>query len=226
MLKSNASVVIVHIKFYDSGYIMFKRLIAINFRKPSGLTGRYIIRFLKKNQIEYDEMDSLLKLNKDDIVLEIGYGLGKGIYDYSKKMDCTFHGIDFSRLMYSKALKLNHENVKRGKVILKYADFDNYSFENDTFHCIYFLNVIYFWNEIHSRLKKIFSILKQNGKVIIFMADAEYFKDSKLFEGDTIFYRHRIDDVVKEMDRIGFKTIDTIEHTKEKKCYYVIGYKK
>jgi len=39
------------------------------------------------------------------MVLEIGYGLGKGIYDYAKKYDFTFHGIDFSRLMYSKALK-------------------------------------------------------------------------------------------------------------------------
>ena len=205
---------------------MFKRLIAINFRKPSGLFGRYIIKYLKKNQIEYDELDSLLRLNKDDIVLEIGYGLGKGIYDYSKKYDCTFHGIDFSRLMYSKALKLNYENIKCGKVILQYADFDYYSFENDTFHCIYFLNVIYFWDEIHSRLKKIYSILKQNGKVIIFMADAEYFKDMKQFAGETIFYRHSIDDVVKEMAKIGFKAIETIEYTKEKKCYYLTGYKK
>ena len=198
---------------------------AINFRKPSGLFGRYIIKFLKKNQIEYDEMDSLLKLNKDDIVLEIGYGLGKGIYDYSKKNDCTFHGIDFSRLMYSKALRLNHENIKLGKVILKCADFENYSFENDTFHCIFFLNVIYFWDEIHSRLKKIFTILKKNGKVIIFMADAEYFKDNKQSEDETIFYLHSIGDVVKEMEKIGFNAIETIEHTKEKKCYYIIGYK-
>jgi SAM-dependent methyltransferase len=205
--------------------IMFKKLINKNFRKPSGLIGCYIIKFLRRNQIEYEEMDSLLKLNKNDVVLEIGYGLGKGIYDYTKKYDCAFHGIDFSQLMYKKAIKLNHENVKQGKVILQCADFDNYSFENDTFHCIYFLNVIYFWNEVHSRLKKIFSILKQNGKVIIFMADAECFKDNKQSESETIFYLHNVSDVVKEMGELGFKTIETIEHTKEKKCYYIVGYK-
>jgi len=205
---------------------MFKRLIALNFRKPSGLIGRYIIKFLKKNQSEYDEMDPLLNLNKDDSVLEIGYGLGYGIYDYSKKYDCTFNGIDFSRLMYSKAHKLNHENIKRGKVILQCADFDNFSLENDAFHCIYFLNVINFWDEIHNRLRKIFSILKQNGKVIIFMADAELFKDYKQPESERIFYLYSIGDVVKALEEIGFKTIETIEHTKEKKCYYIIGYKK
>jgi SAM-dependent methyltransferase len=188
--------------------------------------GRYIIRFLKKNQPEYDELDPLLKLNKDDIVLEIGYGLGKGIYDYSMKYDCTFHGIDFSRLMYSKASRLNREKINLGKVILRCADFDHYQYENDTFHCIYFLNVIYFWNEIQSRLKKIFNMLKQNGKVIIFMADAECFKDVKQFEGETIFFRYCIADVVNEMEKTGFKAIETIEHTKEKKCYYVIGHKK
>ena len=205
---------------------MFKKLINKNFRKPSGLIGLYIIKFLKKNQIEYDEMDALLKLNKNDVALEIGYGLGKGIYDFAKKYDCTFQGIDFSRLMYKKALKLNHENIARGKVILQCADFDNYSFENDSYDCIYFLNVIYFWDEIYSRLKKIYSILKKNGKVIIFMADAECFKDIKQTEDETIFYRHSIDDVVKEMGKTGLKAIETIEHTKEKKCYYVVGYKK
>ncbi len=205
---------------------MFKNLMARNFRKPAGLVGRYIIRSLKKNQIEYDEMEPLLKLNKDDTVLEIGYGLGNGIYDFSKKYDCTFHGVDFSRLMHTKALKLNHENVKRGKVILQCADFDNFNFENDTFHCVYFLNVIYFWDEIHNRLRKIFSILKQNGKVIIFMADAECFKKLKQPAGETIFYRHSIVDVVKEMGKIGFSAIETIEHTKEKKCYYITGFKK
>ena len=204
---------------------MFKRLIANNFRKPTGLFGRYIIKFLKKNQIEYDEMDSLLKLNNDDTVLEIGYGLGKGIYDYSKKNDCIFHGIDYSRLMYSKALKLNHEKIKLGKVKLICADFDNYSFEDFTFQCVYFLNVIYFWDEIHSRLKKIFAILKQNGKVIIFMADAEYFKNNKQSEDETIFHLYRIGEVVEEMKKIGFRSIETIEHTKEKMCYYIIGYK-
>jgi len=86
------------------------------------------------------------------------------------------------------------------------------------------LNVIYFWDEILSRLKKIYSILKQNGKVIIFMADAEYFKDIKQFAGKTIFHQHSVDDVVKEMGKIGFKTIETIEHTKEKKCYYLFNY--
>lgn len=205
---------------------MFKRLLDSNFRKPSGLIGLYIIRFLKKNQAEYDEMDPMLKLNKDDIVLEIGYGLGKGIYDYSKKNDCTFHGIDFSRLMYSKALKLNHENIKRGKVILRCADFDKYDFENDSFHCIYFLNVIYFWDEIQSRLKKLYKILKQNGKVIIFMADAECFKDIKQSESKKIFYLYRVDEVVGEMVKAGFRSIETVEHTKEKKCYYITGYKK
>lgn len=204
---------------------MFKRLIAINFRKPSGLIGRYIIKFLKKNQIEYDELDPLLELNKDDIVLEIGYGLGKGIYDYSQKYDCTFHGIDFSRLMYLNATKLNHEGIKSGKVILQCADFDHYSFKNDSFHCIYFLNVIYFWKETHSRLEKIFTILKPNGKVIIFMADAEYFKDTVQPENRNIFYLHKIGDIVIEMEKIGFKSIERIEHSREKKCYYIIGYK-
>ncbi|HOV11412.1 MAG TPA: class I SAM-dependent methyltransferase [Bacteroidales bacterium] len=204
---------------------MFKKLIDKNFRKPGGLIGRYIIRFLKKNQIEYDEMDALLRLNKNDVVLEIGYGLGKGIYDYAQKYECTFHGIDFSRLMYEKARKLNREHIKRGKVILQCADFDSYAYENDIFDCVYFLNVIYFWDEIQSRLKKIYSILKPKGKVIIFMADAACFKDIRQTSGKKIFNLYSIDQVMQEMGQAGFTNMETIEHTKEKQCYYLIGYK-
>jgi SAM-dependent methyltransferase len=123
--------------------------------------------------------------------------------------------------MYSKASKLNRENIGPGKVILLCADFDTYQFEKESFDCIYFLNVIYFWDEIQSRLKKIFTLLKQNGKVIIFMADAEYFKDYKQPRGKTIFYLHSIADVVKEMEKTGFKNIEITEHSKEKKCYYI-----
>lgn len=204
---------------------MFKRLIDKNFRKPGGLIGLYIIRFLKKNQVEYDEMEPLLKLKRGDVVLEIGYGLGKGIYDFAGKYDCTFHGIDFSRLMYAKAGKLNNENIKLGRVVLQCADFDDYSFENDAFDCVYFLNVIYFWDEIQSRLKKIFAILKPYGKVIIFMADAGRFNDLKQPEGKPLFHLYRISEVIGEMEKAGFKDIETTEHSKEEKCYYITGYK-
>lgn len=205
---------------------MFKRLLAANFRKPGLLFGHLAIKTLRKNQIEYDELEPLLKLSKGDIILEIGYGLGQGIHDYSEKFDATFYGIDFSRLMYLKARSLNREKINQGKVILQCADFDDQAFDNTTFHCIYFLNVIYFWKEFQPRLKKIFSLLKHGGKVIIFMADAERFKDYKQPAGKPIFYPHRVVDVVKEMEDIGFKAIETIEHSKESKCYYLIGYKK
>jgi len=204
---------------------MFRKLMDRNFRKPAGLMGRYIIRFLKKNQPEYDELEPLLKLNKGDVVLEIGYGLGQGIYDFARKYDAVFHGIDFSRLMYAKARTLNREHIRQGKVVLHCADFDEYAFETETFDCIYLLNVINFWNEPESRLKKIFTLLKPGGKVIIFMADAVLFKDLKQTKGEPVFYLYHVSDVVKEMEKTGFTAVETVEHTQEKNCYYSLGYK-
>jgi len=204
---------------------MFKRLKDRNFRKPVGLMGRYIIRFLRKNQPEYDELEPLLNLNKDDVILEIGYGLGQGIYDFAGKYDCSFHGIDFSRLMYSKARKLNREFIRQGKVVLHCADFDGYAFQPESYHCIYFLNVIYFWKETGSRLKKIYSLLKPGGKVIIFMADAVIFKDIQPAKGKPIFFLHSVGEVVKEMEKTGFTAVEIMEHSLEKNCFYIIGHK-
>jgi SAM-dependent methyltransferase len=204
---------------------MFKRLKARNFRRPAGLIGRYLIRTLKKNQIEYDEMASLLDPDKDDIVLEIGYGLGYGIYDYVKKYGCTIHGIDFSRLMYRKARRLNRENIRHGKAILYCDSFEDHDFQDDMFDAVYFLNVINFWDDVSVRFRKIYSLLKQNGKVIIFMADAGYFSSTSAAEGETIYYLYNISNIIAEMGKTGFKSIVTKEHTSEKKCYYITGYK-
>jgi len=204
---------------------MFKRLMDLNFRKPAGMMGRYIIRFLKKNRTEYIELEPLLKLNRNDVVLEIGYGLGQGIYDFAGKYDRTFHGIDFSRLMYSKARKLNSEHIRSGKVVLYCADFDELAVQPETFHCIYCLNVIYFWKEIDSRLKKIHSLLKPGGKVIIFMADAVLFKDIRQTKGEPIFFLHSTGDVINEMEKAGLTAIEMNEHSHEKNCFYITGYK-
>lgn len=204
---------------------MLKRLINRNFRKPVGLMGRYIIRFLRKNQPEYNELESLLKLNKGDVVLEIGFGLGQGIHDFAGKYDCTFHGIDFSRLMFSRAGKLNSEYIRQGRVFLYCAGFEEYDFQPERFHCIYFLNVIYFWKEPESRMTKIFTLLKQGGKVIIFMVDAVHFQNLKQTKGEPIFYLHQVSDVVKEMEKTGFTAVETVVHPREKDCYYIVGYK-
>ena len=101
-----------------------------------------------------------------------------------------------------------------------------YHFDNEAFHCVYFLNVIYFWEDVHRRLEKIFNILKPNGKVIIFMADAGYFGDNKPSEGEKIFYLHSIGHIVEVMKETGFESIETREHSLEKKCFYITGYKK
>jgi len=71
-----------------------------------------------------------------------------------------------------------------------------------------------------------FALLKQNGKVIIFMVDIEYFRDTKQSDNEKLFYLLSKSDVVKEIGKTGFIAIETIEHSKEKKCYFITGYKK
>jgi hypothetical protein len=58
------------------------------------------------------------------------------------------------------------------------------------------------------------------------MADAEYFRDFKQPAGEKVYNLHSKDDVVKEMVKTGFKIMEIKEHTKEKKCYYLTGFKK
>jgi hypothetical protein len=58
------------------------------------------------------------------------------------------------------------------------------------------------------------------------MPETGCFKNTKQTGSETIFCLYKIDDVVKEMEKAGFKSIEIIEHSKEKNCFYIIGLKK
>ncbi|MEI7500400.1 MAG: class I SAM-dependent methyltransferase [Bacteroidota bacterium] len=178
------------------------------FRKPSGFLGRIVSFLMKKgNKSAYDNIIRELEIKRDDRILEIGYGHGIGIDIICKNYDCLVTGIDFSELMFREAQLRNKRHIENNKLVLNFGDYLDFKCPPESFNKIFFINVIYFWNNIEKPFKKIKDELKQDGMLCIYMDHRDDLKKLK-FTTDDIFNKYTIDYVSEELKRLGFKNID------------------
>jgi len=195
---------------------MLRKFIASQFKKPTGLFGIFTSNMMvKNNQKNYDKIIKDLDLQQHDKLLEIGYGPGIGIQMIAELcLDCTIHGIDFSKLMYKRASKYNRTYIDNGRTQLQYGDFLKTSVLDNNYDKIFCLNVVYFWDELNSPFEKVLSLLKKGGAFHIYMADKNTLIEKKA--PDSVFYKYSIEQVEEALEAAGF---ENVEHQVEKGLY-------
>jgi len=185
-------------------------------RRPSGLFGRLVsVMMDMRNREFYENMLTELQIKRGDRIYEIGYGPGLGInLIANSNTECTISGIDFSELMYVKAVSRNKQFVDSGVVNLKYGDFLTAKFDHEQYDKIFCINVIYFWSDLVTVFEKIYSMLSDGGLFCIFMTPQKEM-DKLKFADD--FYKYSIESVESELKKAGFKSIEF----KLDKGYYI-----
>jgi len=181
------------------------RFIGNQFRKPTGFFGKIISRIMVMgNSSVYDKIIPELAIQRNDKILEIGYGHGIGIDRISSDFECTVSGIDFSELMFREATKRNRNHIKNKKVELHHGDFLNSDIGSNKFDKIFCINVIYFWENLNEPFAKIYKGLKESGMFFIYMVHRDDLEKMK-FTKDDIFSKYTIDQVVDCLEHSGFK---------------------
>jgi SAM-dependent methyltransferase len=175
-------------------------------KKPTGKKGAIVAEFLRShNDLQTQWTISLLKIKPSDDVLEIGFGTGGGIQQITKKnVKGKTWGIDFSKVMVSKALELNKKGIKEERVFLKLGNISNYDFGKTKFNKIFAVNVLYFWKNPLIILKKIYSILLPKGKVVLFIYHKNSQRD-RIKEG--IFKNYSGEEVINLLTKAGFNNV-------------------
>ncbi|MBN1397974.1 MAG: class I SAM-dependent methyltransferase [Bacteroidetes bacterium] len=170
-------------------------------KRPSGLFGKLIMSLIFSkgnaalNQFTYE----LMSVQKDDKVLEIGFGTGTLINKIAQQLDKgMIEGIDFSDAMISIAKKRNKEYIKNGKVKLYNDSFDEINLEPDSYNTICSVNTIYFLDNPGKTIKKVAEILKPTGRFVLAFEE----KPGKI--NDNIFKLYTIDEVHDFLIQAGF----------------------
>jgi cyclopropane fatty-acyl-phospholipid synthase-like methyltransferase len=177
------------------------------FKRPEGLMGRLVSFLMKRgNLLAYVNLIKELEIRQGDKILEIGYGHGIGIDMICSEHNCFVTGIDFSELMFKEANERNQQHIADKKVNLNFGDYLSFINENESFDKIFFINVIYFWDNLSKPFLKIRKELKEDGMLCIYMAHQDHLKKIK-FTVDEIFNKYAIEHVVEELKSAGFGDI-------------------
>jgi ubiquinone/menaquinone biosynthesis C-methylase UbiE len=148
---------------------MWQKYIDGQYRRPSGLVGRWIGgRMARQHQPENRWTVHLLDVKPTDHILEIGFGPGIAVEAVARRAsDGLVAGVDFSRIMVAAARQRNAQAVRRGTVDLRHGDAARLPFPDSSFDKGYSIHSIYFWPEPLAAMREACRVLKPAGLFIL-----------------------------------------------------------
>lgn len=140
-----------------------------SFGKPQGLAGRYADRVMRrKGRPSSEWVVSLLDIEPEDHVLEIGFGPGWGIKSAAEAAHSGLvTGIDHSPLMVKRATRRNQDAIAEGSVELVGESVMSLPFEDRSFEKAFSINSIQFWPDANDGMREVFRVMKDGGRVAL-----------------------------------------------------------
>jgi ubiquinone/menaquinone biosynthesis C-methylase UbiE len=187
-----------------------------NFGNPQGITGILMCKIMNiMNQKLYSTILDNIRLEPNNIVLDIGFGNGYLIKKLLKKhFSPTIYGIEISGDMANFVSKKYKKYINTGQLTLLLENIEKTSFENKMFDRIITINTVYFWNDYEKCFSEINRILKYGG---IFF-NVIYSKDflDRIIYTKYGFKKNTFDEILNITKENGMKIIKTLEIEKNK----------
>jgi ubiquinone/menaquinone biosynthesis C-methylase UbiE len=144
---------------------MLQKYIDGQYRRPSGLVGRWIgERMVRDHQPENLWTVALLHTQPTDCILELGCGAGFAVQELARIVTHgRVVGIDASATMVRAARRRNAQAVAQGRVALQRGDAANLPFAHAAFDNVFSIHSIYFWPQPLRALEAAHRVLKPGG---------------------------------------------------------------
>lgn len=139
------------------------------FGRPKGLLGRLGgIILVRMNGDFAHWVISLLEVQPDDKVLEVGFGPGVGIEMLAAAASTGYvAGVDYSREMVEQAKARNMKAIEAGLVQLQYGSAEALPFADDKFDKSLAINSMQVWSDAMVGLREMRRVMKVGGKIAI-----------------------------------------------------------
>ncbi len=176
-------------------------------RKPSGKIGRKMYSNPKGHYMAFYLTLNKLKLNTDDIFLEIGCGGGVLL---NMALETVKHAkaIDYSPDMVQLAKEKNRKALSEGRVEIVKCNAESLPWDDNHFSCATANQMFFFIEKPMIVLKELYRVLKPGGRLVI-----TSIKDSILLKLLFFFWAHSMHlykNTVMEfmLKQVGFKRVD------------------
>lgn len=141
------------------------------FGRPTGVPGRIagaIMAHRSSNRRRNAWAAELLDVQRDDRVLEVGFGPGVAIEELSARApDGRVCGLDHSAVMVRQAARRNADAVRRGQVELRLGSVDQLPEFDAPFDKVLAVNAAMFWDRPVDVLASLRRVMSSNGRIAI-----------------------------------------------------------
>jgi ubiquinone/menaquinone biosynthesis C-methylase UbiE len=182
------------------------RILAEQLRQPRGVLGKLAGHLMARmDKPSNDWAISLMNIQPNDHLLEIGFGPGMAIKQASEIASNGFvAGIDFSEPMLEQARKLNASAIEAGLVELKYGEASSIPYGDELFDKVFGINVMYVLPDLSKAIKEMSRVLKPRGLITFCMPEKEFVEKRRRLALEDIFVLHDIDEVLQFLAEAGF----------------------
>lgn len=152
------------------------RSLAAQLRVPHGEDGKIVAQMMQTSNMGMTRHSVFcLQLKAKERVLEIGHGNCSHLEMLLDQADhIHYTGLELSELMYQEARTINAVFIENGKAAFHLYDGKTLPFEENSFHKIFTVNTVYFWEEPEYMLAELYRILRPGGRLNITFANADF----------------------------------------------------
>ena len=201
----------------------FSKYISSQFKNPRGIGG-VIISIIQNviNKAMYKRAVSLINLQSNENILDIGYGNGHLLEMIYRKNPVNMYGIDISSDAKDMATKKNKKADSVGQLHLKVGDCCDLPYEDDMFAAVTSINTVYFWTDTVKGLSEIRRTLKKGKSFYNIVYTKEYLNTIKYTQIG--YKKFEPEELIEYGKQAGFETIELKEIISGKS--YVVIYTK
>lgn len=145
------------------------KIIARQFRQPSGLFGRLVGRFMNRANARFTAgAIEALDPKPQNHVLEIGFGGGVGLRRLLSIVPRgTIAGTELSDVMLTQAERHFASAVEEGRLRLVRATVEQLPFDDATFDGVVTVNTVYFWSDLEQGAGEVLRVLRPGGRFVL-----------------------------------------------------------
>lgn len=201
----------------------FSKYISSQFKNPRGIGG-VIISIIQNviNKTMYKRAVSLINLQSNENILDIGYGNGHLLEMIYRKNPVNMYGIDISSDAKDMATKKNKKADSVGQLHLKVGDCCDLPYEDDMFAAVTSINTVYFWTDTVKGLSEIRRTLKKGKSFYNIVYTKEYLNTIKYTQIG--YKKFEPEELIEYGKQAGFGSIELKEIISGKS--YVVIYTK